>query len=335
MNGYTQLYYRILPYADYGDSVLVIFIGLSILQSIIIIVGAIEKQLLFVDLVVALIPNAFIILISLLIWRIIKIAFLSNLDPQIMVPQYIVKLLFVENHPYSEEKGLLYCDLEKLKSIAEIEQSSIDWRMNTVTIGLISGVSLVIGAFQFLFPWDESSEEGFPLLSPLVNTHLNSIYPDWGQYQWLLWLLGGIPMIVVFWGLLYQLAKALVKFVNFIGSETPNRIIILACQEAMYILEYFKSNKCEKLSYTKKKQIAEHLGYKIVDRNTISAAESRISFWIQEDESNGFYLSPIVGPSKRQQIVDWVFTMMKTSIDKLTAFASRRMKPNKQARRRK
>jgi hypothetical protein len=135
--------------------------------------------------------------------------------------------------------------------------------------------------------------------------------------------------------LLYQLAKALVKFVNFIGSETPNRIIILACQEAMYILEYFKSNKCEKLSYTKKKQIAEHLGYKIVDRNTISAAESRISFWIQEDESNGFYLSPIVGPSKRQQIVDWVFTMMKTSIDKLTAFASRRMKPNKQARRRK
>jgi hypothetical protein len=131
------------------------------------------------------------------------------------------------------------------------------------------------------------------------------------------------------------LIRALAKFVDFISSETPNRIIILACQEAMYILEYFNSDKCEQLSYTKRKQIAEHLGYKIVDRNTISAAERRISFWIQEDESNGFYLSPIVGPPKWRQIVDWVFTTMKTSVDKLIAHINRTMKRNKQARCRK
>lgn len=321
-NGYTHLYYRILPCTEFSDTFLTIFIGLHILKSIIIIVEPVEKQL--VDLVIALIPNILTVLIGLLVWHIMKIVLRLNLDPQIMVPQYIVKLLFIENHPYSEEKGLIYSDLEKLKSIAEIEQSSIDWRVHTVIIGLI-------GTFQLLSQWNGSLKEVFPL----INADLNSMYSDWDQYQWLLWLLEWSPMIVGFFWLLYQLARALVKFINSISSETPNRIIILACQEAMYILEYFKSNKCEKLSYTERKQIAEHLGYKIVDRNTISAAESRISFWIQEDESNGFYLSPIVGPSKRQQIVDWVFTMMKTSIDKLTAFASMRMKPNKQARRRK
>jgi hypothetical protein len=330
-NGYTQLYYRILPYADFGNTFLAIFIGLNTLQGIIVIVGATEKQLSLVDSVVAVIPNILNILTSLLIWPIMKIAFRLNLDPQIMLPQYIVKLLFIEKHPYSEEKRLLYSDLEKLKSIAEIEQSSIDWRANTVTIGLISGISLIIGVFQFFSPWDGSLKEAFPL----ANAHINSMHPDWGQYQWLLWLLGGIPIIVSFFWLLYQLIRALAKFVDFISSETPNRIIILACQEAMYILEYFNSDKCEQLSYTKRKQIAEHLGYKIVDRNTISAAERRISFWIQEDESNGFYLSPIVGPPKWRQIVDWVFTTMKTSVDKLIAHINRTMKRNKQARCRK
>lgn len=330
VNGYTQLYYKVLPHTNFGDKSAVRFIVLSILQAIIVVTGAIEEQISLVDSIVALIPSIFVILAILLIWPIIKIAFRLNLNPQSLVPQYVVQLLFLENQPYSQKKGLLYNDLEKLKSVAEIEQGSADWRANTVSIGFISGISLIVGVFQFLSPWDGSLRKTYPQ----VAMFLNSIYPDWGQYQWLLELLGVISMLAVFFWFIYLLARWILTIVNFVSSETPNRILILACQEAIYILEYFKLEKCQELSYAKRKQIAEQLGYKIVDRDTISAPECSNSIWVQENEANGFYLSPIDGPPKWRQVAERVFTIIKTSFDKLTMYVSRMMKQNKKIRRR-
>jgi len=335
LNGYTQLYYKVLPHTNFGDGLAIIFIILSIQQTIITVASTIEYPSSTVDLLAALIPNLLVILAALLIWPILEIAYRLSLNPQRVVPEYTIKFLFVENRPYSTKKGLLYSDLDKLKSIAEIEQSAADWRANTVSVGLISGISLIVGVFQFLGPWDGSFKELYPQAGML----LKFTYPDWGQYQWLFWLLAEISASILIFLVIYLLARWMRTIINFIGSETPNRIVILACKEAMYLLEHLELDKCKEkrkeFTHTEKKQIAEYLGYKIVNKGNVSFAERGNSLWVQEDESTGFYLLPVDGSSRRRQFVEWIFTTLQAPFDKLITFVKRITKNNKPTRRKK
>jgi len=310
-SGYVELYYRLLPHANWGD--ISIFCGTVVFfyQGFYIIAELEEEGLPLTSEESIFVIAITIILFTILIffWAISKAAVRLSMKPDVAVPQYVVKLLFFIERPYSNKQGLLYQDLRRLQSIAETEQNSADWRSNTVTIGLISVISLIFWIFQQFPTFISPSEKR---LSPVLNEIFMSIPPNLGRYQWLQNVLGVIICILLALWIFSLLIKWVLAVLEYITSEVPNRIINLACQESIFLLESLGLESCQYFTLTEKKIIAEQLGYIITNKESISMAQRWEMKEIRHDNGETLYIIPAYGPRMLYSFIGYINENIKT-----------------------
>lgn len=157
---------------------------------------------------------------------------------------------------FKNEKGLNYKEIAHLQRIAEIEQSSADWR-GFVSSTIIIGTGVILGGLsysnlrQILFATEDMAFE-----SELMRNIPFGVYGNLPSLPMENFI---TPLIIII-----SIVNLFLYFVRFFTRESANRTILYACQEALALLETFECVKTEKFTHLQKKALAAHLGCRLI-----------------------------------------------------------------------
>lgn len=221
-------------------------------------------------------------------------------------PQLAAALLTTVVRPHSVGWGLDAQAIENLRNAAEIEQSAADWRgnfVNLIFVGLILGtISMVLQPPAFFTQWQQAAQE-----ASRTETAV-SLYIPWGN----LTLPPGISstfnivyvilytILILF--VLYQLVQYVIRFLS---SEAANRIILLACNDALALLQANNLETRKTLTLTEKKQLAEQLGFEF--HSHLTTATPRYI----DESGQGWYLESMAPSKIRKQFNNFVVQFWK------------------------
>ncbi len=219
------------------------------------------------------------------------------------VPMMTARILITAAQPYRSLKtGLTARDIGHLRTIAQAEQGAADWRssfIGVVALGFVS-VSAAAAPFVWQIYWDASpiepgswDEEVLTLLG-----RGNSIWWDFVGIAILVVIgLAAIRLYVFVWG--------------FYAREVGNRTILMACEEALGLLEVLKLTDKEDRTLEQKLQFAEHLGCDMYQGDPkVEFLRGSFFFHVEPDGSE-WHITPMKGYSG---VLDgWLWLAEKTS----------------------
>lgn len=212
----------------------------------------------------------------------------AAIDPLREVTVLAVWLMSAVPQPHAQEaKGLSYRDIEHLRRIAEIEQSSADWRGSFVSFVIIGTISVLIWILPTM--WRVAIEEW----QPAAGSTPVQVIPAEITSEWLFSFLLGAALVVLVIGLVWKLLN---YFRVFLGGEAANRIILKACQEALAFLEKRDLREQACFSLREKRAMAAHFGCRLVPAHEASWGDK---LWMRGAEPDGarWYLVPPVSDS--------------------------------------
>jgi hypothetical protein len=193
------------------------------------------------------------VFIMLYSWTIIWNAWGVSRKRKFAAEKLLLNLFFFQSHPFmKDKKGLKVDDFERLKNVAEVEQSAADWRGNIYNATIIAIAAVVASTYNAV-------AENFSLPLPLLQ----------GSSTELLATLALIPVFMVgllaFW-VSYRFAFSLHEF---LAREPINRVIINLCLEAKNILESEGLADFTDVDFEKKKWIVAYLGFELISENLL------------------------------------------------------------------
>lgn len=203
------------------------------------------------------------------------------------------RILTAVPKPYLRELrfGLGYHDIDKLRSVAKIEQGAADWRGGVVTVLVIGSATAFLGT-SWIF-WREmltAMNYGFQLEAiPLPGRP--------GLPIWLI-IIAGLIVFGVAVNLFYYA-------VHFVTRESANRTVLFACVEAQSLLERLQLTGESDFTNLQKRALAAHLGCRLIPAKTSSFYEKFIGSTVNGLDENIWLLIPPVKYSYDAQVIIW------------------------------
>jgi hypothetical protein len=233
-------------------------------------------------LVHAIFSYAMILLVSFLTYS-------ATQNPRRTIPEIIALMIIFYPQPYQDGLGLDYEDIQQLKRIAEIEQSSADWRSTYVNFAIVSIVAVLLANFNFL--WNYFLFPAFEQIflgKDSISTGLDVRLP---QLTYLQSVIGAFLVVLAVLWLLY---KWLSYFREFISSEYANRALLLACEELLAIYRVKNLPQNERIPFWERRALLELYGYRLV---AFEKANSSQKQWAPLDlRENGLWI--LVPPAR-------------------------------------
>lgn len=164
-------------------------------------------------------------------------------------------LLVGVRQPYGDSYGLNWSHINELKQIANVEQNAADWRGNAIGFVWALLLFFILEIPQFILDffnqlqvnnvpeWYASPLPALPILETLNNIS---------------YVLSILFALVI---LLFLLERTFRYFVDFLGSESSNRTIILACLEAQCLLKNNALQNLDKVGEGNKRMLIYKLGF--------------------------------------------------------------------------
>lgn len=251
-----------------------------------------------------------------MIFLIFFLAYSATQNPSRTVPEIIAHMLVFYPKPYQNELGLDYEDIQQLKRISEIEQSSADWRSSYINFVIVSFMAIIVANFNYI--WNYFIYPSFEQIilgnSNLPSTDLGIDLPQQTQLES---TMGAIFVIVAVLWLLY---KWLSYFREFISSEYANRALLLACEELSSIYRIRNLPQDQRMLFRERRAVLEMFDYHLIAYEKANLSHKQ---WAPMDlKENGLWI--LIPPSKYsiESQIGAIYTYIKNKI-------SRRTKPKR------
>jgi hypothetical protein len=166
--------------------------------------------------------------------------------PKEVSPHIASFLIIGIKRPTLNETGLDYKSIQKLKRISETEQNSAEWRSNFLNI-------VVIGLAAFTIANISNMD------TSLLSFELRYFQLKDVSFAFFV-LMFAVSMLATWF--FYNLFAYLREF---LGSAAVNRMILLACEESLIILEEMKLEEDEHPNFSEKQSFIEKMGCKLVE----------------------------------------------------------------------
>jgi len=311
MLGYTHLYVYLSKYLrreGAWDYLATLFIGGPIIMFVILL-GENPDVIIWL---LASINHWFLIGVILAIFYLPLVIYASIAvrDPTSIVSDAASRILIFLPRPFSDRQGLNYIEIQRLSQIAKIEQGAADWRGVFVNLIIVGTVTSIVSAL--IFGANEIKSVNFSGVEIQISEQLpNQTRDDW---RLILWLFAIATAIFLIW----MVTKLYNYYREYITSETSNRIILLACEDAMALLETKNLIGVDELSFSEKRTVAECFGCQLIQREFISPFETRASVPVL-DSSGELWL--LVSP-REHSIYAKLFYLWNRTITNMRFFFS-------------
>lgn len=300
---YTALYFHLIQEisrADIGQSIwrwIKLLIAFGWVLVGIIWLFNLEQWLIL--LLAGSIISLFFIVVGIVV-GLFYIIWSGSQDPLRHAPLLTAKLLTAVPCPHSTNRGLNSRDIQYLQQAASVEQNAADWRgnfVNLTVVGLILGtVSLILQPPEYIVEWQKTAGSTAETAVVLRIPWANWTWPPAIAVGSNLFSITMFTLLAVL--ILIQLARYTAKFLL---SESPNRIILLACNDALALLEANHLTAKTTLTMAEKRRLSLQMGYRFHSHMTTAP------LLFIDDANRGWYLEPI-NPSPIQK---WINTRMK------------------------
>lgn len=232
----------------------------------------------------------FLLLLLLFYMPLIIQAAVATRDTLAEIPDLVALLIVCYPRPRSNIMGLGHNEIQYLRRIAETERDASDWRGSIVNYLIIGTLTATI-SFVIFFRQEIPASSLHTLsnqLSSLLTTQI--VMESQGFLPFLAVFIIVIIVAIVF----FALYRFYIYYLNFITTETANRTILLACDEAISVLKENNLDNSTELTFSEKCTIAEQLGCQIVKRNARKPFDrfAGVRFPNSTDEEWGLLISP-------------------------------------------
>ncbi|MBS1965580.1 MAG: hypothetical protein JST60_07135 [Chloroflexi bacterium SZAS-1] len=177
----------------------------------------------------------------------------NGLEPSQFIPGIAVYLLLSAHSPFRRDAiGFEEEDLRRLSRIAEIEQGSADWRGNVLNVIVIGISALVVSSTL----QDENIlAEIERALTTLASDNLAQTNDTW--FSMIIFTLCGFGFTYLFYRIFRYIG-------TFLGTETANRIVLVACEDALFYIEHVHLQPGQVLTPEQRAAVAQQFGYQLV-----------------------------------------------------------------------
>jgi hypothetical protein len=179
-------------------------------------------------------------------------------DPRRLVSELAARILVVVPRPYTKMHGLDADGIRRLERIAQVEQNAADWRsafVNVLIIGTVSAVVSMAPAVWKLVISSSPPDTADDWRSPWHDMAVE--HPPWTDALWLV-----LAAAFAIW-----IAVSLYAYTRrFLAEEVANRSILLACEEALAVLEIHKLTHSTDFTLREKRALAAKFGCRLVSR---------------------------------------------------------------------
>lgn len=194
-----------------------------------------------------------------LLFLVFSLAYSATQNISRIVPEVVAHMIIFYPKPYQDGLGLDYEDIQQLKRISEIEQSSADWRSSFLNFAVISFAAVLLANFNFIWNFFIGPAiEQILFGKDSVPANLDIIFPQQTQLGN---VLGALFFIIAVLWLLY---KWFSYFWEFTTSEYANRVLLLACEELIAIYRIKNLPQDQRVSFRERRALLEVFGYQLI-----------------------------------------------------------------------
>ncbi|KXK11434.1 MAG: hypothetical protein UZ14_CFX002002824 [Chloroflexi bacterium OLB14] len=301
IRGYTQLYYNLNRYARknmVGD-LLLGFLLTPLISGVLIFYNLFPKEtlLLWESLGVWI----FLVLLLILLYLpILVYAAIGTHEPISLVSELSALILIYLPRPHTTIQGLSYDDIQNLRRVAEIEQGAADWRGTFVNLIVIGTATATISIINFV-----SKELAVSKLKALSEILYESLAPQIApevQVEFSQMISVAIIALVIL--LIWASYKLYSYYLEFIASESANRTILFACNEATFLLKARNLQNALDITFREKRELAGRLGCRLVLRNVAVPFDAFVGVAVLDSSDEMWLLIP---PKEYSNIAKFYF----------------------------
>lgn len=253
------------------------------------LLGNVKLDLQGIVMGIIVILYSIVVFFSLPFW--VYTALIGTRDPAKAVPQLAAHILTTVPCPYTNRRGLAFEEIKRLKQVAEIEQGSADWRGSFVNVVIIGAVTVIIGGSPLALKWllETMSSDPFQGIQSLPA-------PPWITF--LAWLLLASGLAWIFY-------KIFLYLWHFLGTESTNRAVLLACEEALALLKVKGLTRSTECTFSEKRALVGHFGYCLMSEKQVSRADPVSGPLIKDPSGAIWFLVPLARISKTSWLTRW------------------------------
>lgn len=216
------------------------------------------------------------------------------------VPTITARLLITVAQPHRPPAtGLTARDIGHLRTIAQAEQGAADWRGSFISVVALGFISVVVALTPFFL---QIFGGAFPVRPGSVSENVLGLI---GADNSALRNIGG----VFFFLLIGVTVVRLYVFVwNFYAREAGNRTVLMACEEALGLLEFLEPMDQEEYSVEQKFQFAELLGCGLYQGDRKEALRRGSFFSRVDPDGLAWHIIPARGYSRTVDCRIWLMS---------------------------
>jgi hypothetical protein len=154
------------------------------------------------------------------------------------------QLMAAEQRPFSNQQGLIYPDIQHLKQVVQIEQEAAKGRGSAAHLVVLG--ALLLAGIAWSAVWSV-------LTIPAPSAAL-PVPAGWTTFAGLVILVGALG----------ALRRGYAAARDIHNLERANRVLLLACENALSLLEFNQFTYLKEFSFRQKRALAEQLGCRIL-----------------------------------------------------------------------
>lgn len=206
------------------------------------------------------------------------------------VPTTAARILIILAQPHRERiTGLSARDIRHLRKIAEAEQNSADWRGSFIGVVVVGLISLAISAFPLVWYlyWNDT-----PIESGSVSEKVRALLGVGGS-SW-----PDIAGVVILLAIGWTVVRLYVYVWGFYSREVGNRAVLIACEEALGLLEVGDLAEADEFTIEEKIGFAEAFGCRLLPAEKRSLSRPGGMFNHVEPDESRWSFAPAKGYSR-------------------------------------
>jgi hypothetical protein len=209
-------------------------------------------------------------------------------EPALEVPFVATWIMVGIPRPFSDLRGLGQAHIRHLMEIARIHQSASGWRGSYMDVIVGGAIALAVALSPLAWRSVLQAAVEPQAATPSIWSGLWA----WMQQTPYVELTVGVYVVFMFLLTLWVSRKLFVGLHRFFATEPTNRVILMACEDALAFLEARGLTGEADLAFSDKEAIAAQFGCRIIEAAKATYTIKQEGLWSNEPSGVEWYLMP-------------------------------------------
>lgn len=211
-------------------------------------------------------------------------------EPAVEVPFVATWIMVGLPRPHSDVRGLGQAQIRHLMEIAQIDQSASGWRGSFMDVIVGGAIALAVALSPLAWRSVLQAAVESPPAAPSI---WSGVWVWLRQTPYAEWFFG-LYSVFIFLVALWVARRLFIGLHRFFDNEPTNRVILMACQDALAFLEARGLTGENNLAFPDKQAIAAQFGCRIIEAGQASYTHKKDGLWSDEPSGVEWYLLPPV-----------------------------------------